>query len=70
MFGDVQDRYAGDLGDYLMFGLLRWMAPDSSAFPRLGVAWYRTVDEVHNADGNHVAYLNTDHPTSRHLRLS
>ena len=23
----MQDRYAGDLGDYLKFGLLRWLAP-------------------------------------------
>ena len=23
--GHVQDRYAGDLGDYLKFGLLRWL---------------------------------------------
>jgi hypothetical protein len=65
----VQDRYAGDLGDYLKFGLLRWLAPPgSSASPRLGVVWYRTADEAHNSDGKHVAYLDPSHGSSAHLR--
>jgi len=35
----VQDRYAGDLGDFLKFGLLRWLAPPGRpASPRLGAA--------------------------------
>jgi hypothetical protein len=65
----VQDRYAGDLGDYLKFGMLRWLAPPGSAgSPRLGVVWYRTADEAHNADGKHVAYLDPRHRSSAHLR--
>jgi hypothetical protein len=65
----VQDRYAGDLGDYLKFGLLRWLAPPGSPlFPRLGVVWYRTADEAHNADGMHVAYLHPGHRSSALLR--
>ena len=67
--GQVQDRYAGDLGDYLKFGLLRWLAlPGSSGSPQLGVVWYRTADEVHNADGKHVAYLDPGHRSSAQLR--
>ena len=67
--GQVQDRYAGDLGDYLTFGLLRWLAPaGSSAFPRLGVVWYRTADEAHNADGKHVGYLDPRHRSAAGLR--
>jgi len=60
----VQDRYAGDVGDFLTFGLLRWMvAPSFDAPPhRLGVVWYRVPDETHNADGKHVTYLD---PASR-----
>ena len=55
--GHVQDRYAGDLGDYLKFGLLRWLVPPgSSVSPQLGVVWYRTADEAHNGDGKHVAF--------------
>ena len=67
--GHVQDRYAGDLGDYLKFGLLRWLAPPgSSGSLRLGVVWYRTADEAHNDDGKHVAYLDPGHRSSSHLR--
>jgi hypothetical protein len=65
----VQDRYAGDLGDYLTFGLLRCLVPPgSSAFPRLGVVWYRTADEAHNADGKHIAYLDPRHRSAAGLR--
>jgi hypothetical protein len=53
----MQDRYASDLGDLLKFGLLRWLAPPGSSWPRLGVIWYRTADEAPNADGKHIAYL-------------
>jgi hypothetical protein len=60
----VQDRYAGDIGDFLKLGLLRWLlAPTSESAPhRLGVVWYLAPDESHNADGKHVAYLD---PASR-----
>lgn len=65
----VQDRYAGDLGDYLKFGLLRWLVPaDSPASLRLGVVWYRTLDEGHNADGKHIAYLRPGHRSAARLR--
>lgn len=65
----MQDRYAGDLGDYLTFGLLRWLVPlGSSGFPRLGVVWYLTTDEAHNGDGKHIAYLDPRHRSSADLR--
>jgi hypothetical protein len=65
----VQDRYAGDLGDYLKFGLLRWLAPPGvPTSPRLGVVWYRTADETHNDDGKFIAYLKPGHPSSGRLR--
>ena len=64
----MQDRYAGDLGDYLKFGLLRTLAPaDSPASLRLGVVWYRTLDEAHNADGKHIAYLQHGHRSATRL---
>jgi hypothetical protein len=57
----VQDRYASDLGDYLKFGLLRRLAPPGGlASPRLGVVWYRSADETHNADGKHITYLDPE----------
>jgi hypothetical protein len=65
----VQDRYAGDLGDFLKFGLLRWLAPPGvSASPQFGVVWYRTADEMHNADGKYVTYLEPGHSSSSYFR--
>ncbi len=57
----MQDRYAGDIGDFVKLGLLRAISPGR----RLGVAWYRYPDEDHNADGRHVSYLERpeDHAT-------
>lgn len=49
----MQDRYAGDIGDFVKLGLLRALSPGQ----RLGVAWYRFPDEDHNSDGRHVSYL-------------
>ena len=43
----------------MKLGLLRWLAATSFEEPplRLGVVWYLTPDESHNADGKHVAYV-------------
>lgn len=49
----MQDRYAGDIGDYAKLALLRTL----SAGRTLGVAWYRYPGEDHNKDGRHTAYL-------------
>jgi hypothetical protein len=59
----VQDRNAGDVGDFVKLGLLRWLVAPSpfSRSNRLGVVWFRVADERDNADGDHVSYLD---PTS------
>lgn len=49
----MQDRYAGDVGDYVKLALLRALSPGI----RLGVAWYLYPNEIHNDDGRHTAYL-------------
>lgn len=49
----MQDRYAGDIGDYVKLALLRALSPGL----RLGVAWYLYPNEDHNADGKHISYL-------------
>jgi hypothetical protein len=49
----VQNRYAGDVGDYVKLALLRALAPGL----RLGVAWYLYPNEGHNSDGRHTAFL-------------
>jgi hypothetical protein len=51
--GILQDRYAGDIGDYVKLALLRYLSRGCE----LGVAWYLHPDEGHNADGKHTAYL-------------
>lgn len=49
----MQNRYVGDVGDYVKYALLRALTPGR----RLGVAWYLYPDEGHNADGKHTTYL-------------
>jgi len=58
----MQDRYVGDVGDYIKFALLRFLSPGC----RLGVAWYLYPDESHNLDGRHTRYL-TNPALWRHL---
>lgn len=50
----MQDRYTGDIGDFVKYGLLRALIGDG----KLGVAWYLYPNEGHNKDGKHVKYLN------------
>jgi hypothetical protein len=59
----MQDRYAGDVGDFGKFAVLRALAADRT----LGVCWYRCSGAGEsNNDGRHVAYL--DQPEKfRHL---
>ena len=54
----MQDRYAGDVGDFGKYGLLRWLCgPDAhGAALRLGVLWYRFEDAT-PGDGKYVSYL-------------
>jgi hypothetical protein len=49
----MQDRYVGDIGDYVKLSLLRSLAPNHS----LGVGWWLYPDESHNGDGRHIDYL-------------
>lgn len=68
--GPVQDRYAGDVGDFLTFALLRWLTAPDDAHPglSLGVLWYLTVDESHNDDGRHIGYADPTTKVGRGLR--
>src|SRR5215469_10292462 len=58
----MQNRYVGDIGDYLKLGILRALLPGF----RLGVAWWLYPDESHNGDGRHIDYLNR-HTQWRHF---
>ena len=53
----MQDRYAGDVGDFGKFGMLRCI---ENAGLRVGVNWYLVGDESHNNDGKHIGYLADD----------
>ena len=64
----MQDRYAGDVGDFGKFGLLRHLcgvtAQDKHArFKKPGVIWYKTNPgngEQDKPDGNITTYLQTE----------
>ena len=51
----MQNRYAGDIGDYGKLGLLRQI--QASTQLSIGVNWYLVPDEGHNGDGQHINYL-------------
>lgn len=53
----MQNRYAGDIGDYGKLGLLRSLSRTGLS---IGVNWYLTPDEHHNGDGRVTAYLLDD----------
>lgn len=52
----MQDRYAGDIGDFGKYGLLRALCRDDL---RLGVLWYRVVETEENNDGRHTSYVHS-----------
>ena len=49
----MQDRYVGDIGDFVKYGLLRRLSRQK----QLGVAWYLCPDEDHNSHGQYISYL-------------
>jgi hypothetical protein len=53
----MQNRYAGDVGDYAKFVLLYELIKNSSSNIVIGLNWYLSTDETHNLDGKHVGYL-------------
>ena len=56
----MQNRHAGDVGDFIKLGLLRHLAAPVSAGGAaltIGLNWYLAPDENHNKDGKHTAYL-------------
>ena len=51
----MQNRYAGDVGDFGKFGLLRHLIAQLGV--RFGVNWYLYPDESHNEDGKYTEYF-------------
>lgn len=58
----MQDRYVGDIGDYVKLAFLRAIRGSRT----LGVLWWHFPDETHNGDGRHIGYLQ-DAARWRHL---
>ena len=54
----MQDRYAGDVGDYGKLALLRRLCKPNF---RLGIVWYTTTIPENNADGKHVNFSHLRH---------
>lgn len=51
----MQDRYAGDVGDFGKFSLLKFLF--GTPHDGIGVIWYLFPDESHNEDGRYTGYL-------------
>ena len=51
----MQNRYVGDIGDYVKLAILRALCQGGQR--RLGVAWWLFPDEHHKPDGRHREYL-------------
>jgi hypothetical protein len=66
----VQDRYRDDVGQFLKVALLRWLASPSpfGRGHRLGVIWLQEPGGGHRLDGDHLAYLHSNHDTDADLR--
>ncbi|MBI1803167.1 MAG: hypothetical protein HY033_12095 [Ignavibacteriae bacterium] len=61
----MQDKYAGDVGDFGKFVLLRQLSQISSRQVRLAINWYRT-DKVEqgSGDGRYTSYLDPSYSKS------
>lgn len=64
------DRCAGDVGDFLKLGLLRWLAAPSpfGRSHRLGVVWCRESDGNPNLNGQQVSHLDPQSAAGEDLR--
>ena len=61
----MQDRYAGDVGDFMKLSLLKTLAGDDL---RLGINWYLNTGG-REGDGRHITYLKPDNRIGQSLRL-
>jgi hypothetical protein len=67
----MQNRYAGDVGDFMKLGLLRHLVAPGKAEATplsIGLNWYLVPDEGHNADGKHITYVRVDNRHHSSLR--
>lgn len=61
----MQDKYAGDIGDFGKFILLKQLVRAGSSQLRIGLNWYNVANEEESGnDGTHVKYLNPSYKKS------
>jgi hypothetical protein len=53
---NMQNRYVGDIGDYVKLAILRALSPGR----RLGIAWWLFPDSGTAGDGRHISYLDAE----------
>ena len=66
----MQNRYLGDVGQFLKVGLLRWLvspSPYGQGY-QLGVIWFQEPSGLHRIDGDHLAYLRSTQDADEALR--
>ena len=65
----MQDKYAGDIGDFGKYGLLHELSKQAGGKISLGINWfYATHEEIANSDGNHIAYLSKTNKAKTRFR--
>jgi hypothetical protein len=66
----VQDRYNHDVGQFLKVALMRWLITPSpyGQGHRLGVIRLQESGGYHRLDGDHLAYLHSNHDADEDLR--
>jgi hypothetical protein len=66
----MQNRYVGDVGDFLKYGFLNFLFQNQSASPKfkLGVNWYLVPNEKNKADGKYTDYLKPENRFSKKLQ--
>lgn len=65
----MQSRYAGDIGDFGKFILLKAIADAFGGGSLLGINWYRAELKEGNNDGRHIRYLDPSYKKSRLFRV-
>jgi hypothetical protein len=66
----MQDKYAGDIGDFGKYILLNELWKLSEGSIKLGLNWYYVNKlEKNSSDGRHTSYLNSQNPNNKHFEV-
>jgi hypothetical protein len=66
----LQDKYAGDIGDFGKYILLNELSRLGGNSINLGVNWYYVnKPEKNSGDGRHINYLDSQNPKNKHFEV-